>query len=80
MDVKSILSPKIFATVSMQQPVEANAYVWCMPLSELRPKCWTFESFIQHHAWKWVDPGYEENDYYYEVDRQNAMRDILVEA
>jgi len=81
MDVNSILSPKMLASVAMQQPVEVDAYIWCMPLSMLRPDCWTFESFIRHNAWKWVGAGYgETHDYYREVDRQNAMRDILVQA
>ena len=82
MDVNSILSPKILASVTMQQPVEADTCIWYMSLSMLCPDCWTFGSFIRHNAWKWVGPGYGEiHDYYRsEVDEQNAMRDILVQA
>lgn len=66
-----IQAPKISASIVMQQPIEANTYIWCMPLSQLRPDRWSFEEFVQHDAWKWENKG---------IDRRRAMEGIIVRA
>ncbi|KAF8558149.1 hypothetical protein OG21DRAFT_1290707 [Imleria badia] len=62
----------------LQTPLEVTTYVWCGPLSELEPKLWTFEEFIEENAWKWVGAGSRGNQDYANVDGQRATEEIIV--
>lgn len=57
----------------LETPLEVNTYVWCRPLSELQPKQWTFEEFIEENAWKWIGSASRDNQDYTEVDRRRAV-------
>ncbi|KAF8558147.1 hypothetical protein OG21DRAFT_1520001 [Imleria badia] len=57
----------------LQTPIEVNTYVWCRPLSELQPRLWTFEEFVEENAWKWIGAGSRRD----QVDRRRAMEGII---
>lgn len=63
--------------ITAQQPIKANAYVWCLSLTLLHPDRWSFEEFVQHHAWKWMGSEYGKSS---EVDRRKAMEGTIVRA
>jgi len=43
------------ATVSEQtQPIEAQAYVWCMEDSKLEKELWSFDEYLRNNAWRWI--------------------------
>ncbi|VDC04759.1 unnamed protein product [Peniophora sp. CBMAI 1063] len=48
--------------------VQASAYVWSNPVTELKPELWSFEDFVRDNAWKWVGEGSAENSDYGKVD------------
>ncbi|KIK97760.1 hypothetical protein PAXRUDRAFT_135642 [Paxillus rubicundulus Ve08.2h10] len=62
----------------LEKALEANTYVWCHPLSELRPNLWRFEEFVRDNAWKWVGCESQSNKDYAEVDKRRAMQGIIV--
>ncbi|KIJ57819.1 hypothetical protein HYDPIDRAFT_103800 [Hydnomerulius pinastri MD-312] len=72
--------PPVSTPSELQKPLEANTYVWCRPLSELRADLWTFEEFVKQSAWKWIGSGSEGNRDYAEVDRRRAMEGIIVRS
>ncbi|KIK28975.1 hypothetical protein PISMIDRAFT_673288 [Pisolithus microcarpus 441] len=79
------MGPFIPTTVALQgleleRSMEVQTYVWCKPISELRPDPWTFEDFVRQNAWKWVGAGSEGNTDYAEVDRRRAMEGIIVRS
>ncbi|KAH7884324.1 hypothetical protein F5I97DRAFT_1812660 [Phlebopus sp. FC_14] len=72
--------PPIPPPNELAEPREANTYIWCCPLTQLRPSLWTFEDFVKHSAWKWVGTGSDGNKDYAEVDRRRAMDGIIVQS
>lgn len=79
------MGPFVPTTVALQglepeRSMEVQTYVWCKPISELRPDPWTFEDFVRQNAWKWVGAGSEGNTDYAEVDRRRAMEGIIVRS
>ncbi|KAF9243516.1 hypothetical protein BU15DRAFT_86460 [Melanogaster broomeanus] len=69
--------PPVPTSSELEKPLEVDTYVWCQPLSQLRPTLWTFEEFIKDSAWKWLGSGSEGNKDYAEVDRRRAMEGII---
>ena len=55
-------------TNELAPAVQATAYVWCNPITELKPELWSFEDFVRDNAWKWVGEGSAGNDDYGKVD------------
>ncbi|KAI5998882.1 hypothetical protein EDD15DRAFT_2161327 [Pisolithus albus] len=77
--------PLVPTTVALQglepeRSMKVQTYVWCKPISELRPDPWTFDDFVRQNAWKWVGVGSEGNADYVEVDRRRAMEGIIVRS
>ncbi|KAF8839631.1 hypothetical protein BDN67DRAFT_743486 [Paxillus ammoniavirescens] len=70
--------PPVPATNELEKALEVNTYVWCRPLSELRPNLWAFNEFVRDNAWKWVGSGSEGNRDYAEVDKRRAMSGAIV--
>ncbi|KAL4062760.1 hypothetical protein V8B97DRAFT_1994428 [Scleroderma yunnanense] len=67
-----VASPIISPSVTIERPVEANAYIWGRPLSALRPELWTFEEFVRHKASEYIramaNVGYGEVDKHIAAD------------
>lgn len=71
-------APPVVASNGLGNPLEVNTYVWCLPLSTLQLKLWTFEEFVKESAWKWTGPTSQDNQEYTEVDRRRAMEGTIV--
>lgn len=46
--------PALPAPENLTAPVEAETYIWCMPISHLEKKIWSYETFVEQNAYKWI--------------------------
>jgi len=53
---------------SLPAAVPASVYVWCNPITDLRPKLWSFDTFVRDNAWKWIGEESQDNEDYQKVD------------
>jgi len=75
-------APPVPAPNELEKALEVNTYVWCRPLSKLRPNLWAFNEFVRDNAWKWIGSESEGNrEYTYaEVDKRRAMNGTIVRS
>jgi hypothetical protein len=57
--------------------VSAQTYVWCKPLTQLRPDVWSYETFVQQNASKWVGPESQREEYLILEERRALVGGIV---
>ncbi|TFY82834.1 hypothetical protein EWM64_g1177 [Hericium alpestre] len=57
----------------LSETVQAQTYIWCKPITQLRKELWSYETFVKENASKWIGAGAADNKDYAEVDRRTNM-------
>lgn len=71
--------PALPPSEDLAAPVEAETYIWCMPISHVERKLWSYETFVKENAYKWIgERASVENEDYLEVDRRRGMNGNII--